>query len=855
MMKQYLNIKSEYMDCILFYRLGDFYEMFFEDAKNASKVLGIALTARQSGTSEKAPMCGIPYHAVGSYLPKLLHKGFKVAICEQIGDPKTSKGPVERKVVRVITPGTILDDSYLSADQNNYIVSIYSKQDEYGLAFCDLSTGVFKVALIKGEDSLIDEIAKLNPAECIMPDSFEKRGILTKVSPTTNIYTLANSTYNYEKLLNVLKEKFSANHIFSIGLHNNRASLFAAGALYRYIKANLKTDLDHINYLEAYSPDAYMVLDYATRRNLELTVNISGNKENTLLATIDNTVTAGGARVLRQWIEQPLKNIDEIVLRHDLVEFFLQRSILRQELRNYLKDFYDMERLISKIMYGNADARDLLSLKNSLSLVPKIKELLSDENFSPLREIIDRLDSLYNLVDLLDKGIINDPPSGLKDGNLIKSGYHEEVDRLREAKRCGKAWIASLELEEREKIGVRSLKVGFNKVFGYYIEITNANRQQVPEYYIRKQTLANCERYITPKLKDLENLILDAEEKLYELEYSLFHRIRREVIVYVQQIRSNANLVAQLDVFSSLSVTAELNNYVRPKIYPSTILRIVKGRHPVVERSMGHLFIPNDLDIDSTINELMIITGPNMAGKSTYLRQNAILILMAQMGSFIPAADAEIGIVDRIFTRIGSSDNLAQGQSTFMVEMQEVANILKYATKNSLIILDEVGRGTSTYDGVSLAWAISEHIHTNLRAKTLFATHYHELTKLQEEYKGIKNYNVGVIEKGDEITFLHKVREGSTDKSYGIQVARLAGLPKELLEKAKYILQRLEHDSMFLADGTSRQSETVIIHQDLTMNLLEEKILRLDVWNMTPINALNVLAELQNEIQLKREVK
>jgi len=857
MMKQYLSIKQEYMDCILFYRLGDFYEMFYEDAKKASKVLGIALTARQSGTSEKAPMCGIPYHAVGSYLPKLLHNGYKVAVCEQIGDPKTSKGPVERQVVRVITPGTILDENYLSADQNNYIVSIYSKQDNYGLAFCDLSTGIFKVALIKGEDSLIDEIAKLNPIECLTPDSFEKKTLLKKITARTNIYTLANSNYNYERLLNVLKDKFSANHIFSIGLHNNRVSLLAAGALYKYIQTNLKTEIDHINQMEVYSPDAYMVLDYATRRNLELTANINGNKENTLLSIIDNTITAGGARVLRQWIEQPLKNIDEIVSRHDLVEYFIQRSVVREELRNYLRDFYDMERLITKIMYGNADAKDLLALKTSLALVPNIKALFAEETFSPLRKIIDILDPLIYLVDLLDKSIINDPPSGLKDGNIIKKGYHEEVDKLREAKRSGKAWIANLEMEEKERIGVKSLKVGFNKVFGYYIEVTNANLNAVPEYYIRKQTLANCERYITPKLKELENLILDAEEKLFELEYRLFHAVRQDVTTYVQQIKSNAKLVATLDVFSGLSVTAEQNNYIRPKIGPSTKLRIIKGRHPVVERSMGHLFIPNDIDMHNTTNDLMVITGPNMAGKSTYLRQNAILVLMAQMGSFIPADEAEIGIVDRIFTRIGSSDNLAQGQSTFMVEMQEVANIVKYATKNSLVILDEVGRGTSTYDGVSLAWAISEHIYTNIKAKTLFATHYHELTKLQEEHKGIKNYNVGVVEKGDEITFLHEVREGSTDRSYGIQVARLAGLPKEILERARYILQRLEQDSNFLAtaSGTIQHEEMEVKKFNVKLSVIEEEIERLDVWNMTPINALNILADLQNEIRLKRGAK
>lgn len=846
------------MDSILFYRLGDFYEMFYDDAILASKVLGIALTARQTGTKEKAPMCGIPYHAVDTYLPRLLQQGYKVAVCEQVGDPKLSKGPVERKVLRVISPGTILDEKYLSADQNNYIVSIYSKQDNYGLAYCDLSTGDFKVALIKGEDSLIDEVAKLNPVECIVPDSFEQKILFKKMGQKTNIYTISNSIYNYEKMLDLLKDSFSANHVFSIGLHNNRVSLLAAGVLYKYLQTNLKTELDHLSNIEVYIPETYMVLDYATRRNLELTANINGNKENTVLSAIDNTTTAAGARVLRQWIEQPLKDIKEIESRLDMVAFFNENVLIREELRNYLKNLYDMERLITKILYGSADARDLSALRSSLCLLPGIRDLFAGQSLEPLKTIIDSLNSLDELVSLLKVSIDDSPASGLKDGNIIKPGYNTDVDRLREAKSKGKTWIASLEMEEREKLGIKSLKVGYNKVFGYYIEITNANLSQVPEHYMRKQTLANCERYITPKLKELENLILDAEEKLYELEYRLFQDIREKVNLHVQEIKNNANLLARLDVFASLSVTAEKNKYNRPKILESNNLKIINGRHPVVEKSLAHLFVPNDIDMNDA-NRLMVITGPNMAGKSTYLRQNAVLVLMAQMGSFIPADEAEIGIVDRIFTRIGSSDNLAQGQSTFMVEMQEVANILKYATKDSLIILDEVGRGTSTYDGVSLAWAISEFIHTNIRAKTLFATHYHELTRLQEDHEGIKNYNVGVVEKGDEITFLHKVYEGSTDKSYGIQVARLAGLPADLLAKARKILHSLEKDSTFLSASFIGKTELDKVEVDydkdkVRLSVIDEEIDGLDLWNMTPMNALNKLAQFQNEIRLKRGI-
>ena len=865
MMRQYLNIKAENMDSILFYRLGDFYEMFYDDAILASKVLGIALTGRQTG-AEKAPMCGIPYHAVDTYLPKLLKKGYKVALCEQVGDPKLSKGPVERKVVRIISPGTILDEKYLSADQNNYIVSIYSKQDSYGLAYCDLSTGDFKVALIKGEDSLVDEVAKLNPVECIVPDNFEQEVLLRKIGHKTNIYTIANSTYNYEKMLDLLKSRFSNNHVFSIGLHNNRVSLLAAGILYKYLQTNLKTDLDHLSNIEVYIPETYMVLDYATRRNLELTTNINGDKENTLLSAIDNTITAAGARVLRQWIEQPLKDIKEIEQRLDMVDFFNENVLTREELKNYLKNLYDMERLISKILYGNTDARDLVALRTSLSLLPEIKGLFADLSLEPLKKIVGGLDTLDQLVKLLQVSIDDSPVSGLKEGNIIKLGYNPDVDRLRAAKTNGKTWIANLEAKEREKLGIKSLKVGYNKVFGYYIEVTNANLSQVPENYIRKQTLANCERYITPELKELENLILDSEEKLYELEYRIFQEIREKVNLHVSEIKNNASLIARLDVFSALSVTAEKNNYTRPKIFVNNDLKIVNGRHPVVEKSLGHLFVPNDTNMNDA-NKLMIITGPNMAGKSTYLRQNAVIVLMAQMGSFVPANEAEIGVVDRIFTRIGSSDNLAQGQSTFMVEMQEVGNILKYATKDSLIILDEVGRGTSTYDGVSLAWAISEYICTNICANTLFATHYHELTELQEEHEGIINYNVGVIEKGDEITFLHKVYEGTTDKSYGIQVARLAGLPGDVLKKARQILNSLEKDNVSLAINSSKENydekdkplSSLVETTELNnvdnkgyLGFVEEKIAGLNLWNLTPMEALNVLGELQNKIRSEK---
>ncbi len=854
MMQQYMSIKSEYKDCILFYRLGDFYEMFYDDALIASKILGITLTARKTNNSDKAPMCGIPFHAVDAYLPKLLKQGYKVAICEQIGDPKTSKGPVERKVIRVITPGTIINPDYLVAEENNYIVSIYGRQQDYGIAFCDLSTGEFKTCQIKGEDSLLDELVKLNPAECLFSDSYRSSSFLDRLSSSirTNISYIAPSQYNYEKTLKVLIDAFGDKHVFGIGLHSNRAALIAAGVLYKYLENNIQEDLSHISNIEMYCPDGYMLLDYFTRKNLELTSNINGGKENTLLETLDATVTAGGARILRQWIEQPLRDYDEINKRHDLVEYFLNERILRAELRNLLDEFYDMERLMSKVIYGGADARDLDALKKSLKLIPKIQLLFQDHKKEILEDLINGLDPLDELISLLDRSIIDNPPSNIREGGIIKNGFNEEVDKYREAKNNGKNWIANIEQEERANTGIKSLKIGYNKNFGYYLEVTNPNLSQVPDYYIRKQTLSNCERYIVPKLKEIETLILDAEERLNHLEYELFQEIRNKTATYVHKIKKNAFIIAQLDVLASLAVTAENNNYVRPHMTTNNSLKIIKGRHPVVEKSFGHLFVPNNLIMDMN-NRLMIITGPNMSGKSTYLRQNAIIVLMAQMGSFVPAEEAEICITDRIFTRIGSSDNLAQGQSTFMVEMQEVANILKYSSENSLIILDEVGRGTSTYDGVSLAFAISEYIYTKIKAKTLFATHYHELTILQEEYPGIKNYNIGVIEKGDEITFLHEVLEGSTDKSYGIHVARLAGLPNEVLKRAKSILKQFEEEQK--VSFIPKKIETLDCAQEIVnkKSKIEEEISNIDLNNTTPLQAINKLAELKIMISEQEE--
>ncbi|MEW6624716.1 MAG: DNA mismatch repair protein MutS [Bacillota bacterium] len=852
MMRQYLKIKEDYQDCILFYRLGDFYEMFFEDALIASKVLGIVLTSRQYGYASKAPMCGIPYHSIDTYLPKLLKKGHKVAICEQIGDPNNSKGPVERQVVRVITPGTVIEDNYLVAGENNYIVNIYGKEQEYGVAICDLSTGEFKVANIRGYDNVINEVLKLKPAECLVPEGFESHIITKKLAEALpTIYYFNRGHYNYKKSLELLTKHFQDGQIQSLGLYNYYFALIAAGALFEYLQTTLKNTLTHISTIEFYSPEAFMMLDYSTRKNLELITNLNGGKENTLLETIDTTVTAGGARLLRQWIEQPIKNLGEIISRQTKVELFYKEKVLTLELRSLLKEVYDMERLISKIVYGSADAKDMLALKTTLKTTGSIKETLSRHVGSDgLHIIIDSMNPLEKVVSLIDDCICDTPASGLKDGGIIREGFNEEVDKLRNAKNNAKTLIANIEREEKEKTGIKSLKVGYNKVFGYYLEVTRANLSQIPGHYIRKQTLANCERYITPELKEFESLILDAEDKLKNLEYQLFQQVRNEVIKYVSVLKQNANCLAQLDVLSSLAVTAENNNYVKPLVTNCSNINIQKGRHPVVEKALGHLFVPNNLNIGHENNTIMLITGPNMAGKSTYLRQNALIILLAQIGSFVPAEKAEIGVVDRIFSRIGSSDNLAYGQSTFMVEMQEVANIVKYATSNSLIILDEVGRGTSTYDGVSLAWAITEYIYSKIQAKTLFATHYHELTRLQEYYQGIKNYNVGVIEKGEDIIFQHAVFEGSTDKSYGVQVAKLAGLPHTILDRARTILNSFENGVQ--VDINSRSIEKVPKVSLVQTNPVEDEIDKLNIYEITPIDALNILSELQNRIRKLR---
>jgi DNA mismatch repair protein MutS len=849
MMRQYLRIKNDYPDCILFYRLGDFYEMFFEDALFASKVLSIALTARRSGENKKVPMCGIPYHAVDNYLPKLLKKGHKVAICEQVGDPKKAKGPMKREVIRVITPGTIIDANYLESNKNNYIVSIYNQDQYYGIAFCDLSTGEFRVTNIRGEDNLLDELTKLDPAECLIPEAFPKDFFRILPSRQFTVFKLKASYYHANRLLSLLIEGFSEKCVFTIGLHNNQAMLLAAGSLYKYLQDTVKGDLSHLDEIQAFDPSEFMVLDFATRRNLEIITNINGRKENTLLETLDKTVTAGGGRILRQWLEQPLKSISKIEKRLNLVEYFLDHTLTTIDLRNALKETYDMERLISKIVYGSANAKDMIALRKTLALIPMIKEIiLKGKPTSELSNLTDKIDPLEELFVLLSEAIIDDPPLSIKEGNIIKNGYDDGVDQYRTAKNNGKRWIAAIEKQEKERTGIKSLKIGFNKVFGYYIEVTKANLDLVPQDYMRKQTLANCERYITPKLKEKESLILEAEEKLSSLEYELFQALRRKTISFAKKIKYNYYLIAQLDLLSTLAVIAEENDYIRPKLKEDTQLKLAAARHPVVEQKLGHLFVPNDLCIGGVDNKLMVITGPNMSGKSTYLRQNALLVLMAQMGSFIPAKSAEIGIVDRIFTRIGSSDNLAYGQSTFMVEMQEVSNIIKYSTDKSLIILDEVGRGTSTYDGVSLAWAISEYIYATINARTLFATHYHELTSLQEKYQGIKNFNIGVIEKGDEITFLHKLVEGSTDKSYGIQVAKLAGLPNEIITRAQELL-------IWLQDNTDIQIPKQMNDTQIQtpINVLENEIANLDLNRMTPIDALNILVEFQKRLSHKGE--
>ncbi|MFC1800538.1 DNA mismatch repair protein MutS [Nanoarchaeota archaeon] len=788
-MQQYINIKNQHPDALVLFRMGDFYETFYEDAKTAARELNITLTARGKGDT-RAPLAGIPYHALDQYLAKLVKKGYKVAIVEQLEDPKKAKGIVKRGVVRIVTPGTVMESYILNEKANNFIMSLSKDNDRYGISLADISTGDFMTTIVMGWDKLVTEITRFNPSEIIIPLSQEHNENLKQLKKQTILTIFDDRHFWKQNAYDVLIGHFKVLNLEGFGIEKDELAINASGALLSYLKETQKTTLGHINKLKKFSVNDYMLLDSSTQRNLELTKNIKDStSRGTLLETLDNTTTSMGSRLLKIWLQRPLLNLNKINSRQDAIAELCSSIIIREDIRAQLSNISDIERLISRISYGSANARDLVALRNSLKIIPKFKEIL-DGNSSELLRQIGGMDDVANIVELISGSIREEPPLTVRDGNMIKTGYNEQLDKLHEIKSGGKSWIAKLELKEKGRTGIKSLKIKFNKVFGYFIEITKANLHMVPKEYIRKQTQVNAERFITEELKEQESLILGAEDKIHALEYELFVEILNIITKDTVKIQDVAKNVALLDTLTSLAHVAAENNYVRPIVDDSNELFIKDGRHPVVEK-IEDFFIPNDVVLNNE-SHMGIITGPNMAGKSTYMRQVALITLMAQIGSFVPASEAKVGVVDRIFTRVGAYDDLTMGQSTFMVEMTETANILNNATDKSLVILDEIGRGTSTFDGISIAWSVAEYISKSIKAKTLFATHYHQLNNLSEHISGVKNYNIAVKEKDDHIVFLRKIVEGGTDKSYGIQVAKLAGLPSEVIERSKVIMDKLE---------------------------------------------------------------
>ena len=874
MMQHYMETKKEYPDCVLFYRLGDFYEMFFDDAKTVSRELELTLTGKECGLEERAPMCGVPFHALDSYLYRLVQKGYKVAIAEQMEDPRQAKGLVKREVIRVVTPGTITSSQVLDETKNNYLMGIVYMDGIYGISTADISTGDFMVTEVDSDRELFDEINKFSPSEIICNNAFYMSGV--DMDELKNRYQVVISAldsrfFGEESCRRILMEHFKVGALVGLGLEDYATGIIAAGAVMQYIYETQKSTLEHITTITPYSTGQYMVIDTSTRRNLELVETMrEKQKRGTLLWVLDKTKTAMGARLLRACIEQPLIHRDEIIKRQNAVEELNMNYISREEICEYLNPIYDLERLIGRISYKTANPRDLIAFRSSLEMLPYIKRILGEFNSELLAELGRELDPLQDIFQLIGDAIVEEPPITVREGGIIKDGYNQEADKLRHAKTEGKNWLAELEAKEKEKTGIKTLKVKFNKVFGYYFEVTNSFKDQVPDYYIRKQTLTNAERFTTDELKQLEDIIMGAEEKLVSLEYDLFCEVRDKIGAEVIRIQKTAKSIAGIDVFCSLSVVATRRNYVKPSINDKGVIQIKNGRHPVVEQMMrDDMFVANDTFLDNGKNRLSVITGPNMAGKSTYMRQVALIVLMAQLGSFVPAQEADIGICDRIFTRVGASDDLASGQSTFMVEMTEVANILRNATRNSLLVLDEIGRGTSTFDGLSIAWAVIEHISNSklLGAKTLFATHYHELTELEGTIAGVKNYCIAVKEQGDDIVFLRKIVRGGADKSYGIQVAKLAGVPDSVIARAKEIAEELSD-----ADITARAKEIAEISSNITQHkavpkpdevdlqqlsffdtVKDDDIIReldsLELSTMTPLDAMNTLYRLQTKLK------
>ena len=866
MMQEYCKTKEEYKDCILFYRLGDFYEMFFDDALLVSKELELTLTGKDCGLEERAPMCGIPFHAADTYINRLIERGHKVAICEQVEDPKKAKGLVKRAVIRVVTPGTTLDATSLDESKNNYLMSIVSIADRFGCAIADITTGDCFLTEVPNSQKLVDEINKFSPAEIICNDSFFMSGVDTddlKERLGICIFSLDAWYFDDDTCRKELREHFHVTNLEGLGISDYDSGIIAAGALFLYLKETQKTALSQMTTIRPYTAERYMLIDSSSRRNLELVETLrEKQKRGSLLWVLDKTKTAMGARTLRSFVEQPLIDAAEINRRLEALEELNEKPMLRDEIREYLNPVYDLERLVSRISFKSANPRDMVAFASSLEMIPYIKQVLKDFQAPILKEIYEDMDSLEDITDLIKHAIVDEPPLAQKDGGIIREGFNEDVDKFRSARTDGKKWLTELETKERERTGIKSLKIKYNRVFGYALEVTNTFKELVPENYIRKQTLANAERYITEELKNLENMILGAEDKLYALEYELFSNVRDKVGQEVIRIQRTAKAIAGLDVFASLALVAERNHYVRPKVNEGGIIDIKGGRHPVVEQMIDNdMFIANDTYLDNTKKRVSIITGPNMAGKSTYMRQTALIVLMAQIGSFVPADKAVVGIVDRIFTRVGASDDLASGQSTFMVEMTEVANILRNATAKSLLILDEIGRGTSTFDGLAIAWAVIEHIsNTKLcGAKTLFATHYHELTELEGKLSGVTNYCIAVKEKGDDIVFLRKIVKGGADKSYGIQVAKLAGVPDSVINRAKELVEELSDADITAAvkDLASPKKKPKVEMDMAQMSLFDtvqdndiiEELKGIDIGNLTPMEALNTLYNLQNKIK------
>ena len=873
MMQQYMETKKQYPDCILFYRLGDFYEMFFEDAITASRELEITLTGKDCGLDERAPMCGIPYHAVDTYLNKLVSKGYKVAIGEQVEDPKLAKGIVKREVIRVVTPGTNLNVQALEESKNNYLMCIACFQNKIGISISDVTTGDFYMTEVEGLGKLQVEIYKYMPTEIICNDAFMMSGF--DVDDLRNrlgmaVYSLEPWHFDDDGCKKCLMNHFKVNTLAGLGIEDFPTGMISAGAMMQYLLETQKTSLEHFTHITPYLASRFMLLDSSTRRNLELTETLrEKQKRGSLLWVLDKTKTAMGARQLRNDIEQPLINIEDINDRLDTVEQLCKNSVSRDEIREYLNPIYDLERLLGKVSYKSANPRDLIAFANSMEMLPHIKTVLKEFDAKLLVEIEQQIDGLEDLCHLIKSAICEEPPIMIREGGIIRSGFDADIDMLRKAKTDGKTWLAQLEEEDRERTGIKNLKVKYNKVFGYYFEVTNSYKDMVPDDYIRKQTLVNAERYTTPKLKELEDTILNAEDKLNTLEYDLFCKVRDDIAGQLERIQKTAKAVARLDVFASLSAVAEQNHYVRPSLNEKGIIDIKDGRHPVVEKMIDHdMFVANDTYLNNTNHCIAVITGPNMAGKSTYMRQSALIVLMAQLGSFVPAKSANIGIVDRIFTRVGASDDLASGQSTFMVEMNEVANILRNATSKSLLVLDEIGRGTSTFDGLSIAWAVIEHISNKriLGAKTLFATHYHELTELEGKMNNVNNYCIAVKEKGDDIVFLRKIIKGGADRSYGIQVAKLAGVPDMVIDRAKEIAEQLSDNditqkvqSIAVDTRGNERKKPKQSYDDIAMGQMslfdtvkDEDIIKelkeIDISNLTPMEAMNTLYKLQNKL-------